>query len=201
MGTKIHIWGQGSPLGTICKAVMQQAKWHHFKIRSNLYQMQPLCSFAPAGAQRKGNPAGCWTQRVPAVALSSKCRSSQGRENIPQVLRLRLSQLHALGWRLVCSQCCRNGGKNPPQRAHVLQLLLKKRAQSKARGKGQVASSPRELLPEKSRCRVQTADPERQARALHIFLGRSPSNKGPEFRSFSLKQVGNLERANFSSCA
>lgn len=163
--------------------------------------MQPPHSFAPAGAQRKGNPAGCWTQRVPAVALSSKCRSSQGQENIPQVLGLRLSQLHALGWRLVCSQRCRHGGKNPPQCAHVLQLLVKKRAQSKARGKGQVESSPRELLPEKSRCRLQTAAPERQARPLHIFPGRSPSNKGPEFRSFSLKQVGNLERANFSSCA
>lgn len=98
--------------------------------------MQPPRSFAPAGAQRKGNPAGCWTQRVPAVALSSKCRSSQGQENIPQVLGLRLSQLHALGWRLVCSQRCRHGGKNPPQCAHVLQLLVKKKSKAKREARG-----------------------------------------------------------------
>lgn len=48
--------------------------------------MNPPHFFAQntAGAQGKGNPAGCWLQRVPA--LGSKRWSSQEQENIPQVL-------------------------------------------------------------------------------------------------------------------
>lgn len=93
----------------------------------------PKISLDPTG---KETPlaAGCGRcQPWRALPRAGKCWSSQQQENIPQVVGLGffsffLSQLHALGWRLVCSQRCRHRGKKNPHRfAHVFQLLFAKR--------------------------------------------------------------------------